>query len=32
MKRSEINKIMREALKLFEDYKTSLPPFVLWTP
>ena len=32
MKRSEINKIMREALKLFEDYETSLPPFVLWTP
>lgn len=32
MKRSEINQIMRNALKLFEEYKLSLPPFVYWTP
>ena len=32
MKRSEINAIMKDALKLFEEYKTKVPPFVLWTP
>ena len=32
MKRSEINTIMKDALKLFADYRLSLPPFVLWTP
>ncbi|MBO5068871.1 MAG: D-lyxose/D-mannose family sugar isomerase [Roseburia sp.] len=32
MKRSEINKIMKEALELFKEYKISLPPFVLWSP
>ncbi len=32
MKRSEINKIMEDALKLFEEYRTALPPFALWTP
>lgn len=32
MKRSEINAAIRSALKLFEDYKISLPPFVSWTP
>ena len=32
MKRSEINAIMRDAKKLFADYRISLPPFVLWTP
>lgn len=32
MKRSEINKIMREALEIFQEYKISLPPFVLWSP
>ena len=32
MKRSEINTIMRDAKKLFADYRISLPPFVLWTP
>ena len=32
MKRSEINKTMREALELFNEYKISLPPFILWTP
>ena len=31
MKRSEINKIMREALELFKEYKISLPPFLLWS-
>lgn len=31
MKRSEINTIMKEALALFEEYKISLPEFVLWT-
>jgi len=32
MKRSEINAIMRDAKKLFAEYRISLPPFVLWTP
>ena len=32
MKRSEINAAMKNALKLFKEYKISLPPFVLWTP
>ncbi len=32
MKRSEINAIMKEALALFNEYKISLPEFVLWTP
>lgn len=32
MKRSEINNIMKDALALFEEYKISLPEFVLWTP
>lgn len=32
MKRSEINKIMQEALEIFKEYKISLPPFVLWSP
>ena len=32
MKRSEINAIMRDALKLFDEYKIKLPDFVHWTP
>lgn len=32
MKRSKINKAMREALEFFKEYKISLPPFILWTP
>ena len=32
MKRSEINEIMKDALKLFNEYKISLPPFAKWTP
>ena len=32
MKRSEINAAIRDALKLFAEYRISLPPFVLWTP
>lgn len=32
MKRSEINAAIRGALKMFEKYKISLPPFTLWTP
>ena len=32
MKRSEINHAIQGALKLFEEYKVSLPPFVTWTP
>ena len=32
MKRSEINKIMKDAIDLFAEYKISLPPFVLWSP
>ena len=31
MKRSEINAIMRDAKKLFADYRITLPPFVLWS-
>lgn len=32
MKRSEINAAIRDALKLFEEYRISLPPFLSWTP
>ena len=32
MKRSEINKIIKDALSLFKEYKISLPEFLLWTP
>ena len=32
MKRSQINAVMKDALKLFENYRISLPPFVLWSP
>ncbi len=32
MKRSEINRIMQEALHLFDEYKIKVSPFVLWTP
>ncbi len=32
MKRSEVNAIMRDALKLFEEYKIKLPPFLHWSP
>ncbi len=32
MKRSEINAAIKDAKRLFEDYRISLPPFVLWTP
>lgn len=32
MKRSEINSIMREAIKFIEQSKFPLPPFALWTP
>ena len=32
MKRSQINAAIRSALKLFDEYKISLPPFVSWTP
>ena len=32
MKRSEINNAMKDALKLFKEYRISVPPFVLWTP
>ena len=31
MKRSEINRIMREALAFIEAEKFSLPPFITWT-
>lgn len=31
MKRSEINAAMRDALKLFEEYKITLPAFTLWS-
>ena len=32
MKRSEINRAMKDALHLFETYRFALPPFALWTP
>ena len=32
MKRSEINAAIKDALKLFEEYKITLPPFTHWTP
>ena len=32
MKRSEINNAIHNAMKLFDEYKISLPPFVNWTP
>ena len=32
MKRSEINNTIHYAMKLFEEYKISLPPFLSWTP
>jgi D-lyxose ketol-isomerase len=31
MKRSEINRLQREALGLFAEYRFSLPPFARWT-
>ena len=31
MKRSEINQIQKNALALFNEYRISLPPFVLWS-
>ena len=32
MKRSEINEIMKDAMKLFSEHKIVLPPFVLFSP
>ena len=32
MKRSEINAAIKDAKKLFADYRISLPPFVKWAP
>ena len=32
MKRSEINAAIKDALKLFEEYRISLPPFAFWSP
>lgn len=32
MKRSEINIAIKNALKLFKEYKISLPEFLFWTP
>ncbi len=32
MKRSEINSYIKNALKLFKEYKISLPDFLFWTP
>ena len=32
MKRSQINGAIHSAMKLFDEYKISLPPFVNWTP
>ncbi len=32
MKRSEINKIMKDALEFIGEHKLCLPPFVTWSP
>lgn len=32
MKRSEINALIDDALKLLEDHRVKLPPFAYWTP
>lgn len=32
MKRSEINSAIRGAIRLFDEYRLSLPPFTSWTP
>ena len=32
MKRSEINKLMKEALAFIDEMNFKLPPFALWTP
>ena len=32
MKRSELNKIIQEAIDFIEDKKFCLPPFAYWTP
>lgn len=32
MKRSEINKILKDALRFLEERKFCLPPFAFWTP
>ncbi len=32
MKRSEINKAMKDALAMFAEYKITLPPFACWSP
>ncbi len=32
MKRSEINSIIKDALKFFDEYKIAFPDFVNWTP
>jgi D-lyxose ketol-isomerase len=32
MKRSEINQIIREAIKTFDQFQFRLPPFAYWTP
>ncbi len=32
MKRSELNQIMRDAVKFIASFKFALPPFVTWTP
>ena len=32
MKRSEINKIMRESLEFLKEMHFFLPPFATWTP
>ena len=32
MKRSEVNRLMKEALEFINERSFKLPPFVLWTP
>jgi D-lyxose ketol-isomerase len=32
MKRSEINRILRETIAFFDEHRFKLPPFAFWTP
>ena len=32
MKRSEVNKIIMDAIRFIEEHKFALPPFAHWTP
>ena len=32
MKRSELNKIMKDAVKFIDEMNFKLPPFAFWSP